>query len=224
MRYIDASGPEEGAASLCECLVSELRAGNHVLWLVCGGSNITSVINVMKAIPANLTGRLTVTLTDERYGPVDHPDSNFKQLYEAGFDPGQATVLPVLEADKSLEETAGHYRQLAKQAFTDSDIVVAIFGIGADGHIAGILPDSPAADEEERWAAGYDAGNFKRLTLTFPALRHIDAAYALAFGEAKRAALTKLQSTTLPLKGQPAQILKELPEVYLYSDQVKEET
>ena len=195
-----------------------------MLWLVCGGSNIASIVDTMKAIPADLTDELTVTLTDERYGPVDHPDSNLRQLYEAGFNPRQARVLPVLEADKSLEQTTGHYQRLAKQAFADSDIVIATFGIGADGHIAGILPDSPAAYEEEQWTAGYNAGNFMRLTLTFPALRHIDIAYALAFGEAKRAALTKLQSTSTTLKDQPAQILKELPEVYLYSDQVKEET
>ena len=35
-------------------------------------------------------------LTDERYGPVGHPDSNWSQLLQKGFDLPQAKLVPVL--------------------------------------------------------------------------------------------------------------------------------
>ena len=223
MLYVHTNGPKKGYTRLERQLIEELENGRRVLWLVCGGSNIAGIIQVMKNIPDRLTGGLVITLTDERYGPIGHADSNWRQLVDAGFEPKQAKTLPVLQPGMSLDETVEHYHELAHRAFDDADTVIATFGIGADGHIAGILPGSPAADEEEQWAAGYDGGSFQRLTLTFPALRHIDTAYALSFGEAKKAALTRLQSENLLIKDQPAQILKELPEVYLYSDQIKEE-
>ncbi len=61
-----------------------------------------------------------------------------------------------------------------------------------------------------------------RLTLTFSALRQLTAAYVFAFGKPKQKTLMSLQKEALPLEQQPAQILNELPEAYLYSDQVGE--
>jgi 6-phosphogluconolactonase/glucosamine-6-phosphate isomerase/deaminase len=54
--------------------------------------------------------------------------------------------------------------------------------------------------------------------LTFPALRHITAAYAFAFGNTKQQALSTLKDRSVPPREQPAQILKQLPEAYVYSD------
>lgn len=225
MRYTRAADWKQGVGNLTDRLTQELGEGRRVLWLVCGGSNVATAVDVMKNLADDLTKDLTITLTDERYGPPGHADSNWQQLADAGFDRKQARTLPVLEAGRSLAETTEHYQELAKRTFQDSDTVIALFGVGADGHIAGILPGSPAANaDDEAWAAGYETKGFTRLTLTFTALRHVDVAYAFAFGEAKRAALSKLRSADIPLDEQPAQLLKRLPEAYLYSDQLKEET
>lgn len=221
MQYIRADNGEEGVLGLTEHIARELRSGKRILWLVCGGSNISLIIRAMDSIPAELMHALTITLVDERYGPVGHADSNWQQLIEAGFKTGQAKTLPVLEDGKSLAETAEKYAAMIEQAVHTNDVVIGVFGIGADGHVAGILPDSPAANEEKAWAIGYEAAPFRRLTLTFPALKNVDTAYAFAFGEAKHAALHQLQTETVPLTEQPAQILKQLPKAYVYSDQIE---
>jgi 6-phosphogluconolactonase/glucosamine-6-phosphate isomerase/deaminase len=70
--------------------------------------------------------------------------------------------------------------------------------------------------------AGYEAGPFQRLTLTFPALRRVTAAYAFAFGAPKHEALAALQTSARSLATLPSQILNELSEAYLYNDQVGE--
>lgn len=212
--HADASTASQ---SLRTNLLQPLQEGKAVLWLVPGGSNIPISVAVMAGIPENLTSQLTIMLTDERYGTVGHADSNTFQLHQAGFDPKKATFLPVLTG-AALEETVRAYTEIAQTQFASHQIIVGQFGIGADGHIAGILPGSPAATEQHAWVCGYHALNYTRITLTFPALYHLSAAYAFVYGEAKREALRRLE-TELPLHIQPAQILKAIPKAYLYTDQ-----
>jgi 6-phosphogluconolactonase/glucosamine-6-phosphate isomerase/deaminase len=219
MRFIYCEGTDRGIADISERLTAELAADRRVLWLVCGGSNIVAEVAIMRNVPAELSANLTVTLTDERYGEVGHADSNWQQLLTAGFDIKAGKALPVLGGE-SLERTTTDYAALAERALEAADLAVVVFGIGGDGHIAGILPDSPAAHQSAELAAGYDSPPYTRLTLTFPALRRLDVAYALAFGDAKRAALQRLKTEDLELAEQPSQILKQLPEAYLYSDQI----
>jgi 6-phosphogluconolactonase/glucosamine-6-phosphate isomerase/deaminase len=92
-------------------------------------------------------------LSDERYGPVGHPDSNAAALDLAGFAPMQANVIPILVAGLDLAATRENYQAAALAAFQKAEIVIGQFGIGSDGHIAGILPNSPATDTVDFVAA-----------------------------------------------------------------------
>lgn len=214
---IHADAPIAAQALLAN-LMQPLVEGQAVLWLVPGGSNIPIAATVMSQIPTGITAKLTIMLTDERYGAVGHPDSNALQLKQAGFNPRGATFLPVLTGI-SLGETIRAYAQMAQTQFAAHRTIIGQFGIGADGHIAGILPGSPAATEQQSWACGYRAFNFTRVTLTFPALYRLSAAYAFAYGAAKHDALRHLITEELPLPVQPAQVLKSIPKAYLYTDQ-----
>jgi 6-phosphogluconolactonase len=222
MKYILTAGWDDGVADLTERLVRELAGGKRVLWLTSGGSNIPASVQVMENISAALSGKLSVSLADERYGEPGHPDSNWTQLMQAGFKGKSATLLPVLLPERSFQQATQDYAQLIEKAFADNDVIIAQLGIGPDGHIAGILPGSEAAQETQALVAGYHDPPLTRLTLTFPGLRRITAAYAFAFGKPKQKALVTLHSASLPLAEQPAQILNELDEAYMYSDQVGE--
>jgi 6-phosphogluconolactonase/glucosamine-6-phosphate isomerase/deaminase len=214
----------EGAAvAIRDSLQYALDRHSRVLWLVPGGSSITIAVAAMRAIPADLTAKLHIMLTDERYGPVDHADSNFRQLTEAGFDPQQATFVPTLAGETSLEETAAAYSADFERESSEAGFIIAHFGIGADCHIAGILPDSPAA-RAETMTSGYSGGQFKRLTLTFSALGCIDIAFATVYGEAKRPALEALYTQAADQVVQPCQILHTIPESYVYNDNIAGET
>lgn len=219
MRFILTAGWEDGIADLNRRIVRDLSTGRNVLWLVSGGSNIKASVTIMNNIPAELTKQLSVMLVDERYGEVGHKDSNWAQLLAAGFDAQNAQMLPVLKDGLSLEQTARRYNKLTDWAFSDADCVFAQLGVGDDGHIAGILPGSIAATEQTKLVVGYKSDRYDRLTLTFPALKSINAIYAFAFGSTKHKALTTLQSKELDIAVQPAQILKQVAEAYLYNDQ-----
>jgi 6-phosphogluconolactonase/glucosamine-6-phosphate isomerase/deaminase len=209
-----------GIQQLSQRLQSELQEGKRALWLICGGSNIQASVKIMDNLEDELTKKLAILLTDERYGAVGHPDSNARQLQEAGFQTKQALFIPVLTG-LPLEDTRVRYDQAMQRAIEHADIVIAQFGIGADGHIAGLLPHSVATTSTD-WVAAYEAPPFTRITLTFKAMKHIHMAVAMAFGEDKQLALERLRDETLPLVEQPSQILKELPEAYVYNDQVSE--
>ncbi len=220
MRYILTSGWDDGIADLNQRLVHELAAGKRVLWLVSGGSNIPASVQVMNTISRPLSQNLTVMLADERYGAVGHADSNEAQIIQAGFRPKAARLLSVLQPGLSLAQTAAQYAAMAGRALAEADCSIGQFGIGDDGHLAGIFPHSPAAKELHKLVSGYRQPPFQRLTLTFPALRQVTAAYVFAFGANKHKALASLQQQTLPLEEQPAQVLKQLSEAYVYSDQI----
>jgi 6-phosphogluconolactonase len=221
LTFYKVSGAAEAANALQKRLLQELSGHKRVLWFVTGGSNIALSVAIMSNIPVESRANLAIMLTDERYGSFDHPDSNARQLREAGFDTSGATFIPVLTPENlSLEAACSRYQDALKTAFTYADVVIAQFGIGPDGHIAGILPHSPAV-QARKLATGYDGGNFVRITITPPAFKHIDAAYAYACGSTRHLALVNLQQKKLVLASEPAQILKRLAESYVYNDQVE---
>lgn len=221
MKFVKAGDWQPGTHALSQRLQRELKRRQRVLWLVCGGSNIPAAVEVMASLPEEESKNLAIFLTDERYGAFGHMDSNAKQLHDTGFQPKNAIFVPVLAPGFSLEETKERYATAARRAIEHADVVIAQFGIGADGHIAGILPHSEATTADG-WVTAYDAGQYTRVTLTFEALKHITVAYAMVFGPAKRHALEQLRDENLSLAEEPSQILKSLPEAYVYNDQIGE--
>lgn len=202
-------------------LSQELAQGKQVLWLITGGSNIAVSVAAMVTLKPEHTHKLVIFLADERYGEVNHIDSNAKQLHDAGFQPHEAVFMQPLVPGFSLEETRERYAQASQRAFEHADVIIGQLGIGADGHIAGILPHSPAVTASD-FVTAYQTSTYTRFTLTFNALRQITADYSFVFGADKKATLEQLRDQDLPLAEQPAQLLKELPEVYIFNDQIGE--
>lgn len=188
--------------------ITEHAALGEVLYLASGGSSISVTIAVVNALPPEVRARLTFTLTDERYGKVGHTDSNWRQLLAGGLDLSGITTLPVLSgAATSIEATATLFGDRLMKLFAKKPYVIALFGVGADSHIAGILPESPAAQEKERPVVAYHAGEYERLTITPQIFRHIDSAYVYARGEAKQQAVEGM-SQELPIISFPNQLVK----------------
>jgi 6-phosphogluconolactonase/glucosamine-6-phosphate isomerase/deaminase len=219
MKFSKTTSRADVARTIAERLVEELSKGKSVLWLMPGGSNIAVAVEVMGQIPEELTENLTVGLTDERFGATGHADSNWRQLAEAGFQPKRAKALAVLDDSGDFTTNAANYEQKFREVLSQNDVKIGFFGMGADGHIAGILPESPAVNvSDDRLFTGYDAGNFQRMTMTFSAIKQLDDAFLAAFGEEKREALENLRDKELPLQTQPAQILNQLPDTTVFND------
>jgi 6-phosphogluconolactonase/glucosamine-6-phosphate isomerase/deaminase len=218
----------QGAAveAIAMRLGKELDAGKRVLWLVSGGSNIAAEVEIMAIIREQYRDRLdqlAIMPMDERYGQKGHAGSNTQQLREAGFDSGGATWVDVLEHNVSFEQTVDFYNDIATTALTNATTIVGQFGMGDNGHIAGIQPGSPAVTADETTVAGFEWSDYPRLTLTPSALKSITVAYLLAYGTGKKDVLSQLQQCEGDVSDFPGLLLYDVPEVYVYNDQIESE-
>lgn len=207
--FIRQTEPAKVAAFISRRL-NDISAQEPVLWLVPGGSaaGIASRVSHQLKHPANVI----VSLTDERYGPPSHSDSNWQLLKSQAFrfPPRSHQVLngKSLSTElKSFENFLDENKDLYK---------TALLGMGADGHIAGILPGSPALSTAS-WAAGYEGADFTRLSVSRKFITGLDEAFVYAVGAAKRPQI-KLLGQNVPVSQQPAQLLKQVPRVYFFND------
>jgi 6-phosphogluconolactonase/glucosamine-6-phosphate isomerase/deaminase len=210
------------AGRICD----SLHSGKRVLWLTSGGSNVAVEVEVMKLIRKHagkeLSG-LAVLPMDERYGKPGHKDSNTEALRRAGFDPGDATWVDVLVHDVNFEQTVHFYGEVVAAALANAGVIIGQFGLGNDGHVAGVLPGSPATGENANAVIGYEWDDYTRMTLTAAALKRVQVAYVVAYGQSKKAALTRLQKNIEDFAELPAKILYDIPEVSVYNDGIKSE-
>ncbi len=137
-----------------------------------------------------------VVMVDERYGPPMHNNSNEKTIGDTGLIGYLAAFnIPFYGITKegNMAMVVVHYEQIIEDLFRKFPKKVAVMGIGADGHTAGIKPNLKY--DHNRLVVSYDdtKGSFgKRITLTFEALERIDEFIILVFGENKKLALQKM--------------------------------
>jgi 6-phosphogluconolactonase len=214
MQFRKVDSIEPVATYLAGVIQQHITAGEKVLWLVPGGSVVAVAVAVAHKLWEKDMHNLTITLGDERFGAVDHADSNWKQLKEAGFKFTNAQMMPVLTGEDRGPATQ-HYADNLQRMFEACEYRLALFGLGPDGHVAGILPGSPAVEAKE-WAVSYPDA-YERMTMTPPAILKLDEAVVYAAGAQKHAMLDELEKD-LPLSQQPAQILKKLPKATIFND------
>jgi 6-phosphogluconolactonase len=205
----------QAADYISSAIATQLNAEKSVLWLVPGGSSIEVALIVAESLADIDLSKLTMTLTDERYGEVGHVDSNWKQLEDGGFDLPGATLIPVLTG-VSMVETVNRYGEAIRSAMSEVDYSIGFFGIGPDGHTAGILPGSPAATATTT-TAGYEAEKFLRITITKSAISRLDEAVIYAVGENKWPIVEALNGTIVQ-EDWPALYLKQAGKLTVFSD------
>lgn len=220
VQYKKVSTTQPVVDHLVAAISRRLNSGERVLWLVPGGSAIAIAVAVGKRLAGTDTTNLYVTLTDERYGAVGHGDSNWKQLLDAGFDIPGAQLAPVLSG-AGIGETAKACADYLETQLNGADYSVGLFGMGADGHTAGVLPGSDVVASTEL-AVHYQADDYQRVTMTLAAIARLDDAVVYATGPEKIDALEGLR-TEVSLAEQPAQVLKQVHSSTIYNDYVGEE-
>lgn len=216
MEYKQVANIEEPAHYLAEQIAAHLAQSERVLWLVSGGSGVQVGIRAAKLLAEHDLSKLAVTLTDERYGPVGHPDENWQQLLDGGFALPGATLYRTLSGDARAIATQKFGTWLDEQ-LAAADYKIGLFGVGTDGHTAGIKPGSPAI-EATSTAVDFTGEDFERITMSFGAIERLDEIVLQAFGSDKAAVLHELVHDVRPLSEQPAQVLKRVKTCTLFTD------
>jgi 6-phosphogluconolactonase len=137
-------------------------------------------------------------VVDERYVPVDHPESNAGMMEKTLFASGMAPAHRFLRFRTELNDPEATARAFEDEwralGLTELDLV--LLGIGDDGHTASLFPGTEVLQVEERIAAAVFVPRLDawRVTITKPVIRAAKLRLVLAAGATKRPILEHVRA------------------------------
>lgn len=217
MKYVYTNNISPVVGFISQAITSRLGRGESVLWIISGGSAILTEAAVASHLAGLDLTNLSVTLADERFGPMGHPNENWQQLLDAGFMlPGASLYRPLIGANRTIATTA--FDAWLGEHLRSADYSIGLFGIGADGHTAGIKPATDAVTVTTGWATDFDGDDFERITMTFQAIMRLNEVVIQAMGADKADTLEQLITQDISPLIQPAQVLKSVSQCTLFTD------
>jgi 6-phosphogluconolactonase len=188
-----APTPEAIAARLADAVAGEIAAiiadQGHCVLAVAGGKTPIPFFHALteRAIEWD---DVTVTLTDERYVPLDHPESN-EAMVRRELLRGRATRARFSGLYRAADSAEASLDGLSSPGTID----IAVLGMGDDRHTLSWFPGAEglihalSTAEKRRLAVVRPGILTPRVTLTAGALGRAKFAHLLIHGPAKRAAL-----------------------------------
>jgi 6-phosphogluconolactonase len=185
---------------LVDTIRAAVAARGRALIVLTGGGNGVGLLKYLRAHAEQIDWS-TVHLFwgDERYVPEDDDERNEKQAREAlldHIDIPSSNVHPMAASDGEfggdLAAAALAYEQLLAANAEPGEQVpsfdVHLLGMGPEGHINSLFPDTPAVLETTRMVVPVDDSPKpppQRITLTIPAIRHSREVWLMVSGAAK---------------------------------------
>ncbi|MDH6193764.1 6-phosphogluconolactonase [Mycobacterium frederiksbergense] len=198
-RYVDTDALVAAAGDrLTEAIKSAITArGQATIVLTGGGTGIGLLKRVGERSDEIDWLKVHVYWGDERFVAQDDDERNDKQAREALLDHVGIPAFNVHamaasdgEFGDDLDAAAAGYAQLLTAHFDAPvpEFDVHLLGMGGEGHINSLFPDTPAVREAERLVVGVPDSPKpppRRITLTLPAVRHSREVWLVVSGEAK---------------------------------------
>jgi 6-phosphogluconolactonase len=161
----------QSAAHLAEMI--KQAPGPRVSVGLAGGSSPAVVYRELRRCEVDWE-RVDFWLSDERWVPWDHEDSNGKMAYEnltQGL--GARFVRPRWAPWLEPDEAAAHYEAELRTMHPKEHMPdLVLLGMGDDGHTASLFAGTHALDVDGRWFVGNEVPQMQtwRLTSTIPFL------------------------------------------------------
>ncbi len=159
-------------------------------------------------------GNTIVLFGDERCVPPTDDQSNYKMAKEAFLSKvplpekniyrmaGEMT--PATEGARAYEQSL---KALFKGYFPKIDLL--LLGVGDDGHIASLFPNTDALKETEKWVVAnrVEKLSSNRITLTLPVINNARRVLFLVSGDSKAGVIKEILREDMPKTRYPAQLV-----------------
>jgi 6-phosphogluconolactonase len=194
--------PADALAATARTIIQRVQAGARTIALS-GGSTPKPLYASLGTTPLReelAEFPITWIVVDERYVPIDHPDSNAGMMQQTLFANGISPTHRFLPFRTELNDPAATARAFEDEwrslAIETLDLV--LLGMGDDGHTASLFPGTPVLEVEDRIAAEVYVPRLEswRVTLTKPVLRAAKLRLVLAPGARKKPVLEALRDGT----------------------------
>ena len=172
---------QRAAERVVEVLAARADAGHECFLALCGGTSPGGLYRRLAAAPLAEKvpwSRTHIFFGDERDVPQDHVENNFRMVTKTLLDhvPVPAAHVHPMPADcRDLAAAAEQYenviRRLVPAEGNDTPVFdLILLGMGAEGHVASLFPDTPALAEKDRLvlAQFVPVIGRNRMTFTFP--------------------------------------------------------
>lgn len=190
--YVDAGELAAAAgARLVGVISSAVATRGHASVVLTGGTvGIALLRHVAAYAPDVEWAKVQLFWGDERFVPAEDGERNFRQAREALLEKisiPSANVHAMGASDgefaDSIEDAAAAYEKLLPEEFD-----VHLLGMGGEGHINSLFPDTAAVREESRLVVAVTDSPKpppRRVTLTLPAIRRAREVWLVVAGAEK---------------------------------------
>ncbi|MFP3874143.1 MAG: 6-phosphogluconolactonase [Thiohalophilus sp.] len=169
-----------------------IRARNSFHVSLAGGSTPKPVYQLLQQEELEWD-KIHLYWGDERDVPTDHPESNYLMVKEALIDhvPIPDDNVHPIRVQADIEKSVEEYRRVLDNVYRSPDGLpcfdLVMLGMGDDGHIASLFPDSSALTVTNTPVVSVYVEKLDswRVTLTYPVLNAARNLMLLVTGEAK---------------------------------------
>jgi 6-phosphogluconolactonase len=205
---------------LVNAIQAAVAARGRALIVLTGGGNGIGLLKYLGTPGQEIDwSKVHLFWGDERYVPEDDDERNEKQAREALLDhidipPSQVHPMAASDGEfgNDLAAAALAYEQLLAANAAPGEPVpnfdVHLLGMGPEGHINSLFPDTPAVLETTRMVVAVEDSPKpppQRITLTLPAIRRSREVWLMVSGagkaDAAAAALGGAQPVSVPAAG-----------------------
>jgi 6-phosphogluconolactonase len=203
---------------------------------LCGGRSVVGLVNAIREQALNNPGgnqelslifkKAKFLIIDERLVPLTHADSNFGMLDSALFKDlvsaqlvAPSQLFPFIPDEALTDFGTATYSKQFEVLGGSFDLVV--LGVGEDGHIAGLFPQHPTLNRNEKvFLSFFDSPKppAARMTATLPILQDAGATVMLFTGEAKRTAWQRFNDPSTSPYDCPSIFMKECRNLIVATD------
>jgi 6-phosphogluconolactonase len=184
----------EASSCLSNLIINEINKSKKNSFTIglSGGSTPKITYSLLKNDIQDLS-KIIFWTVDERWVPRDDEYSNQKMLNSI-FADSTAKILEVEYSGLSAERDANKYASKLENNITNFDTV--ILGVGEDGHIASLFPDTVAVNDTENFYVSNEVNILSkwRVTATFKLLNEVDNVYLLVTGNNKKEILKSIMN------------------------------